>query len=1389
LDPFRLNVITSIILESDYFDIDDSVEFSVEFDSVSIIATISAIFDSKSFMEFSLENVFSLTCWFAAITQESVMGYDHALSFPELAIQFSNGIFNASCTPCSSSGMAEISSMVSNVGPTFSTIFGGISVFLKDMLVSDYFQSQVDQWLVEADGACPSNFHTLASSLENEEENAIPNALNVLTLQNWDFVALAGVSIVEFFAVIILTNVDANTSRISDPFSGEKLLESSLPANSNVLNLSEGYVDTIIQEVSSMLNPETGSNTISKLLGSALLDSNGMISFSLNTSIELGGAIFTLDEVLVSGLDSLTKFTIEAIGPHTLQSRIGLENLSYEIRFSVDLPTETGSSAARAVENISFGGQLDSLDASLALLLAVDLNEIGESLLGSWIYGSNVLPCFLSALYTKLDVTEVDLSIEKLIYTGLAGFSSISLENEVANITEQIFSPYRSTMDRSLPKLFAFGMRGVVNSFLKEFISDSCPAPPRTTRSEFIDFRYLFIAPSTANISDQGGISSAYPYGDLVPRIKEAIDTELLRIDPDTSMPMINKILIAPLTSMQSNHSGTLLVPGDLFSLESSMQKLGFENIEVRIYDARMENLDSVGPVTLLQPAKAYLLENNAVIGTESKPLRAAARLVFSLAGDDIMMYNDVDVSLELEYAEAWVSLFAMMVTSSFMEFPVKDITNIHCWLASISTPTTLNPQTLRISNLGMSISEAKLKIKCRECTSPGIEELAENLSSSEASTTLTYLVNLFDDFISRLLEGDFVQGRLDDLLYESKTKCSNGNYYDSDFSQTVDQEYVRKEFSPESGESIVVIVSVAVSVIVLYAATRGSKIIHTMKRRSELPEDQAEIFSNETKEANEHDQLLNEETESLLFCESIPLYARLLVPLVVIANIGFFLSGHLSLGASVIVDVEFAGEMITIDNFFDFSMAQSITQMWEAGAKELAIIIIIFSGIWPYTKQCITLALWCIHPRYISVKRRGEIFVWLDALAKWSMIDIFMLVISLAAFRASLLSPNVGLLPDLFYSIEIMVVPKWGLYANMIAQLISQVSSHFIIYYHQKVTKSVPSKDDLLSENVLNVVESSVSKHKFVTAAPDRVMKLRNAATLSVVIIGFITVALILCGCALPSFQLRLLGIIGLALEAGKNGASEIQHSLFSVVELIMDQAQYLNDFSNLLGLASLSTLFILTVLLMPILQLILMLVFWLRPMSLSAMTRQLHLLELIKAWQYSEVFLLTVLVTTLQLGEVSTFMVNDYCNTLENIFDFAVQYNFLDVANAQCFYVNPELDSGFYVLLLACCLLFMMTLGITKITAAVISERKEKYITALAASSNCDDNSQISVDPLSMNDLFAGASLSSSSSVSEESSDQLAGPNEDEKSAYVTDPTRFFGFRWLLKYELEED
>jgi uncharacterized paraquat-inducible protein A len=66
-------------------------------------------------------------------------------------------------------------------------------------------------------------------------------------------------------------------------------------------------------------------------------------------------------------------------------------------------------------------------------------------------------------------------------------------------------------------------------------------------------------------------------------------------------------------------------------------------------------------------------------------------------------------------------------------------------------------------------------------------------------------------------------------------------------------------------------------------------------------------------------------------------------------------------------------------------------------------MIIFLLSFAWPYTKQLLVLGLWFASPFLVSVNTRGSILLWLDILGKWSIVDIFVLVVVLVGFRISI--------------------------------------------------------------------------------------------------------------------------------------------------------------------------------------------------------------------------------------------------------------------------------------------------------------------------------------------------------------------------------------------------
>ena len=484
-----------------------------------------------------------------------------------------------------------------------------------------------------------------------------------------------------------------------------------------------------------------------------------------------------------------------------------------------------------------------------------------------------------------------------------------------------------------------------------------------------------------------------------------------------------------------------------------------------------------------------------------------------------------------------------------------------------------------------------------------------------------------------------------------------------------------------------------------------------------------------------------------------IPLWVRLLVPLVLVGNVGLFLSGHLSVGGTVRIDILLAGQRVVIDNFFEFSIAKSTVDLWNAGGRELAILILIFSGIWPYSKQIITLVLWFSPPSRVSVSTRGSTFLWLDTLAKWSSVDIFILIIALVAFRLGAVSPDLAFLPPNFYSIEGYVVPLWGLYANLTAQLLTQISSHWIIHYHRQVVETAirqqdrPNErdtpesdqqpDQSENENVQGDAESNGSDGEHLSTASDdeadepealykhgfgrphrgeaKPLVVRSWVHVLILVGIFLVLCTVVSGCILPAFSMELLGLLGVVVEFGQAfEPATINQGIFSIVQLLVDQGRDLGGANNTVGLVLIASILILTVLVVPVVQAGALLVSWTVPMTKRFRRRLEVAIEILQSWQYVEVFVIAVIVSRIQLGQVSEFLINQYCDSLDETFATLVFFDILRPEDAQCFKVVARLESGTYVLIGTA---FILAFVNTFVTRAVLQYQRESTEAAAIA------------------------------------------------------------------------
>lgn len=205
----------------------------------------------------------------------------------------------------------------------------------------------------------------------------------------------------------------------------------------------------------------------------------------------------------------------------------------------------------------------------------------------------------------------------------------------------------------------------------------------------------------------------------------------------------------------------------------------------------------------------------------------------------------------------------------------------------------------------------------------------------------------------------------------------------------------------------------------------------------------------------------------ALMYDRSIHPGLKLGVPAVLVLAFALFLSSNLSIGASVDLLLTRAdGSRITpVINIYSFSLGSTISEMAKAGVYLLMMLIVFCSGIWPYAKLVLMAACWVTSTRRLPPVRREKILYLLDSLGKFSLIDAYVLVLMMVAFRYNLDFEGVG-------ALNVYVTPKYGFYSFLFATIVSLVSGHVVLFLHRKtMIPSIP---------VYSGRKESLSRHVF---------------------------------------------------------------------------------------------------------------------------------------------------------------------------------------------------------------------------------------------------------------------------------------------------------------------
>lgn len=312
---------------------------------------------------------------------------------------------------------------------------------------------------------------------------------------------------------------------------------------------------------------------------------------------------------------------------------------------------------------------------------------------------------------------------------------------------------------------------------------------------------------------------------------------------------------------------------------------------------------------------------------------------------------NEVEVNIDLHSVTTFVEVLLKIREQKFLNFPLRDIPNIYCWLATIFAPTgaSMNPRErgIALEDYAFLVDSLNLNISCISCTSPLFGNLLSDLYTPSDSEDATDTVK---QTAGQVLDGDAIQSFFDQFVSDSSKNCPHSSDYDPNASELV-TEYMKNPAKPfgladfsvrDSRSSYFNIANGIFAGLLLALLVGGKWWVHRRNNewKQSLSDEGAFLLRRQGAKENEEEAILDFYGSSLFRDPHIPIKIRLLVPVMMVINIGLYLGGHCGVLSTVDVDVQLAGEEFTIHQMLDFSFFSSTAKTYQNGGMEMSIMV-----------------------------------------------------------------------------------------------------------------------------------------------------------------------------------------------------------------------------------------------------------------------------------------------------------------------------------------------------------------------------------------------------------------------------------------------------------------
>ncbi|KAL3939132.1 MAG: hypothetical protein SGBAC_006093 [Bacillariaceae sp.] len=433
------------------------------------------------------------------------------------------------------------------------------------------------------------------------------------------------------------------------------------------------------------------------------------------------------------------------------------------------------------------------------------------------------------------------------------------------------------------------------------------------------------------------------------------------------------------------------------------------------------------------------------------------------------------------------------------------------------------------------------------------------------------------------------------------------------------------------------------------------------------------------------------QKSKSLFQSPRISESIRFLFPIGAVGTMMILLASNLNVGASVNLSLNLGGaNTIELPGLFEFSLVNTVTEFYQAGIYPLLFLVVGFSGIWPYLKLLLLLHTW-VQP-YSSRQEREARMLRLDAWSKFSLVDTYVLVVMIVAFRMHMdLAQNYGL--------DVIITPEFGFYAFLLATCLSLLLGHGMVYYHRREARAT-------GRNYVSIDEDfpeSVLDHFFEIQESGNRVRLSKFSQVLLFSGCLAAIAFLMVGFFQPSFAFEVGGLAGMALG---NDSKRKVYSLFSMGTALSSSVPMS------VGTVFLESAYYFFAMITPLAGLGCLVVLLLKPLPLAKQKPLLVAAEIANAWSAIEVFVLSIITALMQISTFASFMVGDKCHLVNQFLEDLAKRNDVIIPGLDnmpvCFTVTASVDmyKGWFLIVGVLLNSLLMSRGL-KLAHTAVEER----------------------------------------------------------------------------------